>query len=51
MINILESVNLQGHELNIYGTKEDPLFLAVDIAKIIDYSVGKTGQMKYDIGT
>ena len=45
MINILETVNLQGHELNIYGTKEDPLFLAVDVAKLIDYSVGHTSHM------
>ena len=45
MINILETVNLQGHELNIYGTKEEPLFLAVDVAKLIDYSVGHTSHM------
>ena len=45
MINVLETVNLQGHELNIYGTKEEPLFLAVDVAKLIDYSVGNTGCM------
>ena len=45
MINILETINLQGHELNIYGTKEEPLFLAVEVAKMIDYSIGKTGQM------
>ena len=43
--NILETINVQGHELDIYGTKEEPLFLAVDVAKLIDYSVGKTGQM------
>lgn len=45
MINILETVNLQGYKLNIYGTKEDPLFLAVDVAKLIDYSVGNTSHM------
>ena len=45
MINILETIIVQGHELTIYGTKEAPLFLAVDISKMIDYSVGKTGQM------
>ena len=45
MINILETINIQSHELNIYGNKEEPLFLAVDISKMIDYSVGKTGQM------
>ena len=45
MINVLEIINLQGHKLTIYGTKEDPLFLAVDIAKLIDYSVGHTSHM------
>ena len=45
MITILETINLQGHELDIYGTKEEPLFLAVEVAKLIDYSIGNTGQM------
>ena len=45
MINILETIKIQGHDLDIYGTKEEPLFLAVEVAKLIDYSVGKTGQM------
>ena len=44
-MDILETINVQGHELDIYGTKEEPLFLAVDVAKMIDYSVGNTGQM------
>ena len=43
--DILRTINAQGHELNIYGTTEEPLFLAVEVAKLIDYSVGKTGQM------
>ena len=45
MIKILETMNIQGHIVDIYGTKEEPLFLAVDIAKIIDYSVGNTSWM------
>ena len=44
-MDILETINVQGHELDIYSTKEEPLFLAVDVAKMIDYSVGKTHQM------
>ena len=44
-MDIIETINLQGHELNIYGTKEEPLFLAVEIAKMIDYSVGRTSEM------
>ena len=43
--DILRTINAQGHELNIYGTTEEPLFLAVEVAKMIDYSVGNTGQM------
>ena len=45
MIDILERIIVQGHDLDIYGSKEEPLFLAVDIAKLIDYSNGHTGQM------
>ncbi|MFA6661453.1 MAG: Bro-N domain-containing protein [Bacilli bacterium] len=45
MINILETIEIEGHELTIYGTKEEPLFLAVDIAKMIDYSTGNTWWM------
>lgn len=45
MINILETIIVQGHELTIYGTKESPLFLAVEVAKMIDYSVGNTNYM------
>lgn len=45
MIKILETIEVQGHELDIYGTKEEPLFLAVEVAKLIDYSVGHTSHM------
>ena len=44
-VDILRTINAQGHELNIYGTTEEPLFLAVEVAKMIDYSVGNTGWM------
>lgn len=43
--DILRTTNFQGHELNIYGTNEEPLFLAVEVAKLIDYSVGNTAHM------
>lgn len=33
------------HHLPMYGTVEDPLFLAVDVARILDYSVGHTNDM------
>ena len=38
-VDILRTINAQGHELNIYGTTEEPLSLAVEVAKLIDYSV------------
>ena len=44
-IDILRTINVQGHELDIYGSANDPLFLAVDVAKMIDYSVGHTSHM------
>ena len=44
-VDILRTINAQGHELNIYGTNEEPLFLAVEVAKLIDYSVGNTSHM------
>lgn len=44
-VDILRTINAQGHELNIYGTTEDPLFLAVDVARLIDYSTGNTWNM------
>lgn len=43
--DILRTINAQGHELNIYGTTEEPLFLAVEVAKMIDFSVGNTSHM------
>ena len=43
--DILQTINAQGHELNIYGTTEEPLFLAVEVAKLIDYSIGNTAHM------
>ena len=30
---------------NMYGTVDKPLFLAADIAELIEYSVDKVGQM------
>ena len=44
-IDILRTINVQDHELDIYGTMNEPLFLAIDVAKMIDYSNGKVDQM------
>jgi len=44
-IEMLKTIDVRGHKLPIYGTVADPLFLAVDVAKMIDYSVGHTSHM------
>lgn len=38
-------INFDGYLVDVYGTEEEPLFLAVDIAKVIDFSVGNTAHM------
>lgn len=37
-ISILQKSNLLGREFTIYGTSENPLFLAKDVAEMIDHS-------------
>ena len=41
----ITQVNIFGEKFNIYGDINNPLFLAVDIAEMIEYSVDKTHQM------
>lgn len=41
----VEQVVVFNTKFNMYGTTEKPLFLAQDIATMIDYSVDKVGQM------
>lgn len=38
-------VVIMGEEFNIYGNEENPLFLAADVAEMIEYSVDKVHQM------
>lgn len=44
-LDVLRTIEVMGKSLDIYGTANDPLFLAVDVALLIDYSDGHTGQM------
>lgn len=37
-LQILETQNLLGREITVYGTKEEPLFLAKDVAEWIEHS-------------
>lgn len=41
----VESINILNTNFNMYGTVEEPLFMAVEIAEMIEYSVDKTHQM------
>lgn len=44
-IDILRTIQVQGHDLDIYGTVNNPLFLANDVALLIDYNNGKVDQL------
>lgn len=44
-MDILRTIKVYGSDLDVYGNKEEPLFLAVDIAKMIGYSIRNTNQM------
>ena len=41
----VKTITLLNTNFNVYGTIDNPLFLAVDVAEMIDYSVDKTHQM------
>lgn len=41
----VKSMTVLNTEFNMYGTIDNPLFLAVDVAEMIEYSVDKTHQM------
>lgn len=41
----IDTLNFQGVSLDVYGTPNEPLFLAVDVAEIIEYSEGHTSHM------
>jgi prophage antirepressor-like protein len=45
VVEIVGTINFGGHALDIYDSLDEPLFKAVDVAKIIDYSMGKTWRM------
>ncbi|RCW16429.1 hypothetical protein CAC02_08600 [Streptococcus gallolyticus] len=45
-MQIVSTNYFNGHQLNIYGSEQEPHFLARDIAEMIDYS--KTSQGYYD---
>lgn len=46
-IQVLSETELPGHKSTVYGTAENPLFLAKEVAECIDYA--KTSQGYYDV--
>lgn len=44
-IAIIDERQVLGKEFRIYGTTENPLFLAKDVAEWIEYDVNKVGQL------
>ena len=46
-IQVLSETQLLGHKFTVYGTAENPLFLAKEVAECIDYA--KTSQGYYDV--
>lgn len=44
-MKIVGQIAFGGHVLNVYESLDAPLFIAIEIAKLIDYSAGKTHQM------
>ena len=44
-LQIITEQTLFGKEFKVYGTAEEPLFLAKNVAELIDYDKNKVGQM------
>lgn len=44
-MELVGQINFDGHTLEVYNSLDEPYFLANDISKLLDYSIGKTGQM------
>ena len=44
-IDLLDEREVLGKQFKVYGTPEEPLFLAKDVAEWIDYDISKVGQM------
>lgn len=47
IMQVVTTKEFNGHQLDFYGSEEEPLFIARDIAKMIDYT--KTSQGYYDV--
>ena len=43
ILSPLTSISFYGHELSVYGTLENPLFVASEVAEMIDYTTNGSG--------
>ena len=48
ILSPLTSISFYGHELTVYGTAENPLFVASEVAQMIDYAKNRNGSYKVD---
>lgn len=46
-LQVIYTDNFHGHPLDVYGDFENPLFMAREVAEMIDYT--KTSQGYYDV--
>lgn len=44
-VELLQTATLLGRQIDVYGSAENPLFLARDVAEWIEYGLDKVGQM------
>lgn len=47
VMQVIATTDFQGHQLDIYGDIQEPLFMARDVAEMIDYS--QTTQGKWNV--
>lgn len=44
-LEVVGLIRFDGHVLDVYNDLDEPYFLAVEVAKLVDYSVGNTSHM------
>lgn len=44
-MQVVGTITFDGHMLEVYDSLDEPLFKAVEVARLLDYSAGKTSQM------
>ena len=44
-MEIVGKISFDGHMLDVYDSLDEPYFKALEVARLLDYSAGKTSQM------